>query len=363
MDYRNNFPKKGRNWRIILLYKYFPLLLFFIIMLVSFNGCNSVYSISSTRMNKTQQNSIETPTPIITANIFTKTIIPTASQTIFSFSPSPTLLPINTGGGGKIAYLHPEDESNTWINLYIYEFISRTEKKYLVGNKLELSNINWSSNGNKIIFSVFDSKINKTRIMGLDITTNELWTIYTFHGFGIASPSWSPDERYIAFVFTDYASGIDPAIYLLSSDGKSLIHLVHFKSLSPSWSPDGKKIIFFGNNGNKTGIFTININGTNLSQLSDYGEEPVFSPDGTKIVFVGTEDRSFQIFTMNSNGSNVVQINSDGLCPSWSPDGSIIAYSADFYRGWGRIHLIGSDGENNLVLPTIEKVGCPKWSK
>ena len=44
-------------------------------------------------------------------------------------------------------------------------------------------------------------------------------------------------------------------------------------------SPDGTGIVFEM----ADRIYRINVDGTNLTQLGDYGTEPSWSPDGTKI--------------------------------------------------------------------------------
>lgn len=64
--------------------------------------------------------------------------------------------------------------------------------------------------------------------------------------------------------------------------------------LSPSWSPDNTKIAFaygiIGGTGNTANIFTINPDGSRMTQLTNYSNyfaavNPCFSPDGTMIIF------------------------------------------------------------------------------
>jgi Tol biopolymer transport system component len=303
---------------------------------------------ATTTISNEKENRIQLTTKIF----FTATTEPTLTSI-----PTNIAFPKNIGGGGKIAYDHPDPKSGS--DLYIYNFDTGKETPYLVGEEIPLSIYSWSANGDQIIFAY------NYKIVILDIKENKLRIIYSDQGINIYAPSLSPDEKYIAFVSDNLAPGLFPQIYLMHSDGTNITHLVSLESQDPRWSKDSKSILFWGSKDNNTnyGIYMINIDKTNLTQINNFGEDPIWSPDGKKIVFAGTGDRDFKVFIMNSDGSNLVQLTQDGLCPTWLPDGSTIAYLTDFDQGFGRIHLLDTDGKNNLILPTIKSVGCPEWSK
>ncbi len=109
-----------------------------------------------------------------------------------------------------------------------------------------------------------------------------------------AEPSYSPDGTKIIYVtWNDENLG---AIYQLSlKDGKSL-KLTSEKGIyrTPSYSSDGNKITYFKEGGNsdqgrtftkKTGIYTMNANGTNKKWITKNGQFPEFNKDGTRILF------------------------------------------------------------------------------
>jgi len=103
----------------------------------------------------------------------------------------------------------------------------------------------------------------------------------------------------------------------------------------PSWSPDGSKLAFARFTGYVgtcpyscyaiDDIFTVNADGTGVTQLTDeapnYAREPTWSPDGKNIAFVkfsstGTSD----IWTMNADGSGQTSVTNDAppdRVPSW----------------------------------------------
>jgi TolB protein len=162
------------------------------------------------------------------------------------------------------------------------------------------------------------------------------------------SPSWSPDNKRIAF--TSYLKR-NPDLYLIDADGKNLQRFSYYPGLnvSPSWSPNGKQIALMIGKEGKSDIFLIDSNGGNPRKLSKgHGNEasPTWSPDGERIAFVSDRSGSPQIYIMAKDGSNVRRLTYEGSYntnPSWSPKGDRIAFCG---RAEGRYHIftIGSDG-------------------
>src|SRR5437667_12701662 len=77
------------------------------------------------------------------------------------------------------------------------------------------------------------------------------------------------------------------------------------------WSPDGKKFLFTRIHAGKMGLWTVNVDGSELTQLLPKANTPHFdghwSPDSKRIVFVydilqGT-DGKLQIDVMNADGA------------------------------------------------------------
>ena len=83
--------------------------------------------------------------------------------------------------------------------------------------------------------------------------------------------------------------------------------------------------------------------GIGLRQLTQHpGEDrtPAWSPDGKQIAFYSTRNESGGIFLMDADGKNITELTHDGEnAPSWSPDGKQMAVHV--YPGLPQIGAVG----------------------
>ncbi|HEY6143515.1 MAG TPA: DPP IV N-terminal domain-containing protein [Flavobacterium sp.] len=179
-----------------------------------------------------------------------------------------------------------------------------------------------SANENKILFDANIGNNSHLFTMNIDGTNEKQITNFT-DGTNYVSTyegSWSPDGTKIIFLSNKDKDG-GSKIYTINSDGTNLVRINHNArdEDSPKFSPDGKKIVFDANVGNNTHIFTMNIDGTNEKQITNFTDGTNYvsaytgswSPDGTKIIFLSNKDKDggSKIYTINSDGTNLVRIN------------------------------------------------------
>ena len=124
------------------------------------------------------------------------------------------------------------------------------------------------------------------------------------------------------------------------------------------WSPDGKKFLFTRvNYGGKMDLWTVNVDGSDLTQLLPKAPVPQFdgawSPDSKRILFVydilqGT-DGKLQLDTMNADGSGQKNLlphkNFFEESPRYSPDGKKIAWTSTRNKNQD-IWIMDADGTN-----------------
>jgi Tol biopolymer transport system component len=81
---------------------------------------------------------------------------------------------------------------------------------------------------------------------------------------------------------------------------------------SPGWSADGGKIVLNTIDGYKNYLWSINADGSNLTDVTPEMDgqhmEPIWSPDGTQILFTSGTDGNFDLWMMNTDGSNPVNL-------------------------------------------------------
>jgi len=139
----------------------------------------------------------------------------------------------------------------------------------------------------------------------------------------------------------------------------------------PMPSPDGKKICFQSNRTGDPEIFIMNVDGSNLQQLTHaagFDGGPVWSPDGKKIVFPSERDGDPEIYIMDADGANqkrLTNIPGDDSHPHWYPDGSRIIFnsartSPDLKAPWGKqwhelfsMKMDGSDVKQISFFKTV----------
>ena len=148
------------------------------------------------------------------------------------------------------------------------------------------------------------------------------------------SPSFTPDGQIICYQCNNGSKG-----ELWTKDLKNNETTLIGSGMMPKISPDGKKIVFSRYKtsayDSPASIWVMNIDGTDVTELVSNPNQrmfsPSWSPDGKKIVFhakskKGNNYTTSDIFTVNSDGSGLTQLttnDSDDMNPVWSADNYI----------------------------------------
>ncbi len=222
----------------------------------------------------------------------------------------------------------------------------------------------WSPDGSEIAFTSWRSGAYDVWVMDADGTnktqlTNDSNTNLPF--------SWSPDGSMIAYSSISSEHGTS-SICVIDPDGGDTRCLVNtsWSVNAPDFSPDSSKIVFVGVisgiDENKyrylsdLRLSTVDIDGSNLTMLRYYGEDPVrgYSPhwyNSTTITYA-TKDYVW-MFDLNDRISTALIRIDEGRSPQWTGDRNRLTYFKIGGIGevWGGdIWIVDADGTNRTLL-------------
>lgn len=194
------------------------------------------------------------------------------------------------------------------------------------------------------------------------------------------NPSPSPTGAYIVFSGVPRGSGINGNVdlYRVARDGSDLQRLTGGLSVEyePAWSPDGQRIAFASNASGLNDVWVMNVDGSNLQQLTNARLQspmpgsgtsagaPAWSPDGTRLAYVVTTNASSILWIMNVDGSGkrALTLSGEGNAydPTWSHDGRMIAFRHEigFPRQTTLQFVSAEDGAT--MFPTF--LTAPMWT-
>ncbi len=171
-------------------------------------------------------------------------------------------------------------------------------------------------------------------------------------------------------VFVSNKSGNED-IWSMNLDGSELTQLTTNSSsdVYPAISPDGKKISYASQVGNAWQLFTMNWDGTDKKQVTSLPYRtgyPSWSFDGRYLVFEMFIDENWEIYIMENDGSNIKRLTKNPGIEDWHPYAHPFEYTVIYesgYSGSEQIWEIGMDGENNDRISDEERnYRVPKYS-
>ncbi len=170
-----------------------------------------------------------------------------------------------------------------------------------------------------------------------DVASNDLYTLRVSDGqdrqrltsgppFDF-EPAWSPNGRQIAFT-RGSATGDPGDIFVITLSGHVVSRVTHAAAYDHqvAWAPAGHRLVFERDYGDRSAIFTIKPDGSDLQRLTTgphFDVGPTYSPDAQLIAF-GSDRGAIldNLWVMGSNGANLHELVSlpfSEAFPDWQP--------------------------------------------
>ena len=254
------------------------------------------------------------------------------------------------GAGLGLIVLGADARGNT--DVYVVDPISG-ETRRLTNDPAQDFDPTWSSDHAKIAFRSERDGDPEIYVMNADGTNQTNLTRSPGTDY---SPAWSPDGAWIAFA-SDRAGGRND-IFVMRPDGSDTGRLTTSDTIDeyPSWSPDGRSIAFTDETNRS--IWVMDSDGDNARLLATDAKLPDWSPDGALIAFSAGHARPEGIYTTNLDGSEIVPVTDvPGSGPAWACDGESIAFA------WGGLSVVNVSQRTvqRVDLSGVDEVALPDW--
>ncbi|HEY4304757.1 MAG TPA: hypothetical protein VGM82_09840 [Gemmatimonadaceae bacterium] len=178
----------------------------------------------------------------------------------------------------------------------------------------------WSPDSKEFAFIVYAEGKNEIAI--LNTKTTNVDKRFKLPGIGaVMHVSWSPDGR--TLVFAGQTGGISD-LYTLDLASGTVKQLTHDKyaDYQPTWSPDGKTIAFSSDRGPKTDfekltysplqLATYDVASGKVTVFAPFATgkqiNPQFSPDGKNLFFIADQDGFPDIYRLNLESNQVFRV-------------------------------------------------------
>lgn len=265
-------------------------------------------------------------------------------------------------GKGLIAF---ESDRDGDVDIYLMNPDGTNVRRLTMFKESERSPA-WSPDGRKIAFHAYFNS--DSDIFVIDVDSGNIKQL-TQNVVNDQDPTWSPDGKKIAYV--SGPSAAPGRINIMNADGSNIRRFTDSPGYSHGtldWSPDGTQLLFYTSYDDNRYIYTMNLDGRNLIQLT-FGWwdswDPNWSPDGSKIAFRTGGDTYGEIYVMDADGSNMDQLTNPfefSSSPTWSPDGKQIAFQST-PDNLAQIFVMDADGKNlRQLTDTRWNNSSPAWS-
>ncbi len=228
----------------------------------------------------------------------------------------------------------------------------------------------WSPDGKFLAYVSYVH--NRMAVYTIELATGERKVIANFNGINSA-PAFSPDGKSLAMALS-LGESSSTNLYLYDLTSQHLKKLTHNgTNTSPAFSPDGQSIIFNSDRAGSPQLYILHLSDLSIHLVSHEGIQnfsPMFLPNtennSQDIVFMHQESSggpiNIAVMNLESNAMRVLTHGGLDKSPTPSPNGKMILYS-NFDQERGVLAEVSIDGKLHANLPaTAGSVQSPAWS-
>ncbi|NPV68064.1 MAG: DUF5050 domain-containing protein [Anaerolineae bacterium] len=207
---------------------------------------------------------------------------------------------------------------------------------------------------------------------GFTGTTQFVWSVTDSspaYAQGTITLNVTPPPPGGKIVFASNSSG-NWEIYTMNADGSGITNVSNAPASDerqPALSPDGSRIAFMSNRDGNANIYVMNVDGSGVTALTAdpaTDSQPAWSPDGNFIAFVSDRNDSAEIWRMQASGASPTRLTSNFVSdqhPTYSPDGQRIAFQRDGGGSTQIYSIRASDGGGEQQLTSSGANVEPDW--
>ncbi len=266
----------------------------------------------------------------------------------------------------KIIFISRRIENSADWNLFLMNFDGSQQVK-ITDLTVRCEKVVISHSGQTILF-VHNSQNFFYELYSINVDGTNLTLIDGANRY-LGSADWTPDDTKIIYSKNRNESTDDKDLILYDFITKEKITLTDSGNNSSAKFSQDNKIVYTQENNMSSGIYLMNIDGSNKQLIIPNAGNPVWSPGGKRIAYISTgELKSPQIFIACADGSNSKQLtitylvnwdsgfpNFGNYNPQWSLDGKKIVYQSDVNDGLPEVYMMNSDGSNQERLTNTDR--------
>lgn len=264
----------------------------------------------------------------------------------------------------KIAYITANGRGASRSYTLVVSDADGENERTIMESRDPIMSPSWSPDNRKLAYVSFEGGVSSVFVQTL--RTGNRIKVSGRPGIN-GAPSFSPDGRKL--VLTLGGADGNPDIHILDLDSREMQRLTTSRAIDTegAWSADGKEIYFTSDRSGGPQIYKVSADGGKAARVTfegSYNARPRLSPDGKKLAMVHNDRGNYRIAVMDLGNKALLVLTTGELdeSPSFAANGDTLIYATR--RGSnGVLATVSVDGQIHQRLASgMGDVREPIWS-